>query len=130
MKKQHTCGAASVTFEDPVFIQSCASVVSQKEGEGPLGSCFDVIGKDPMFGADTWESAESTMQKKAAELAIEKAGLDSAQIRLLFAGDLLAQSVASSFGTAGLGIPFYGLYGACSTMGESLSLGSLCAAAG
>ena len=104
MKKQHTCGAASVTFEDPVFIQSCASVVSQKEGEGPLGSCFDVIGKDPMFGADTWESAESTMQKKAAELAIEKAGLDSAQIRLLFAGDLLAQSVASSFGTAGLGI--------------------------
>ena len=64
MKKQHTCGAASVTFEDPVFIQSCASVVSQKEGEGPLGSCFDVIGKDPMFGADTWESAEKSSRTR------------------------------------------------------------------
>lgn len=130
MIKQYTCGASSVSLEQPVFIQSCASIVSQKEGEGPLGSYFDQISKDPMFGADTWEAAESTMQKNTASLAIEKAGLDSSQIRLLFAGDLLAQTVASSFGTAGLGIPFYGLYGACSTMGESLSLGALCTAAG
>lgn len=130
MIKQYTCGASSVSLDQPVFIQSCASIVSQKEGEGPLGSYFDQISKDPMFGADTWEAAESTMQKNTASLAIEKAGLDSSQIRLLFAGDLLAQTVASSFGTAGLGIPFYGLYGACSTMGESLSLGALCTASG
>lgn len=83
-----------------------------------------------MFGADTWEAAESTMQKQAATLAVQKAGLQNRDIRLLFAGDLLAQTVASSFGTAELGIPFYGLFGACSTMGESLSLGSMCIAGG
>ena len=130
MTRQYTAGNASISFETPVFIQSCASIVSQKEGEGPLGSCFDSVSSDPLFGTDTWEAAESTMQKKAAALAIEKAGLDFSQIRLLFAGDLLAQTVASSFGTADLGIPFYGLFGACSTMGESLSLAALCTAAG
>ena len=130
MTRQYTTGNASISFETPVFIQSCASIVSQKAGEVPLGSCFDSVSSDPLFGTDTWEAAESTMQKKAAALAIEKAGLDFSQIRLLFAGDLLAQTVASSFGTADLGIPFYGLFGACSTMGESLSLAALCTAAG
>ena len=108
MTRQYTTGNASISFETPVFIQSCASIVSQKEGEGPLGSCFDSVSSDPLFGTDTWEAAESTLQKKAATLAMEKAGLDSSQIRLLFAGDLLAQTVASSFGTADLGIPFMG----------------------
>ena len=130
MNRQMTCGASSIAFRNPVFIQSCACVASQKESEGPLGTCFDIINEDPMFGADTWEAAESTMQKQAATLAVQKAGLQNRDIRLLFAGDLLAQTVASSFGTAGLGIPFYGLFGACSTMGESLSLGSMCIAGG
>ncbi|URW86219.1 stage V sporulation protein AD [Blautia wexlerae] len=70
--------------------------------------------------------AESTLQKQAALLAIKKNGLTCSDIQLLFAGDLLAQTSASSFGTADLKIPFYGLFGACSTMGESLSLGSMC----
>ena len=130
MNRQMTCGASSIAFRNPVFIQSCACVAGQKESEGPLGTCFDIINEDPMFGADTWEAAESTMQKQAATLAVQKAGLQNRDIRLLFAGDLLAQTVASSFGTAGLGIPFYGLFGACSTMGESLSLGSMCIAGG
>ena len=130
MNRQMTCGTSSVAFRNPVFIQSCASSAGQKESEGPLGSCFDLVNKDPMFGADTWEAAESTLQKQAATLAIHKAGLETSDIRLLFAGDLLAQTVASSFGTAGLGIPFYGLFGACSTMGESLSLGSMCISGG
>ena len=72
-----------------------------------------------MFGASTWEAAESTMQKEATTLAIGKAGLKPADIRLLFVGDLLAQTAASSFGAAGMGIPFYGLFSACSTMGEA-----------
>lgn len=72
MTKQYTCGASSISFQEPVFIQSCASVTGQKEGDGPLGSCFDVICPDPMFGASTWEAAESTMQKEAATLAWEK----------------------------------------------------------
>ena len=83
-----------------------------------------------MFGMDTWEAAESTMQKQAAFLAIQKAGLSPQDLRMVFAGDLLAQTTASSFGIADMGIPFYGLFGACSTMGESLSLGSMAVAAG
>lgn len=130
MNRQMTCGTSSIAFRNPVFIQSCACVAGHKESEGPLGSCFDIVSEDPMFGADTWEAAESNMQKQAATLAIQKAGLKTSDIRLLFAGDLLAQTVASSFGTAGLKIPFYGLFGACSTMGESLSLGSMCIAGG
>lgn len=78
-----------------------------------------------MFGCDTWESAESTLQKETATQAISKAGLSYEDIHLMFAGDLLAQTSATCFGSAGLGIPFYGLYGACSTIGETLSLGSL-----
>lgn len=126
MNRQMTCGTSSISFQNPVFVQSCASVVSRKEGEGPLGAYFDTICEDPMFGTDTWEAAESTLQKQAALLAIKKNGLTCSDIQLLFAGDLLAQTSASSFGTADLKIPFYGLFGACSTMGESLSLGSMC----
>ena len=75
MKNQLTLGTSSVSFKNPVFIQSCASIVGQKEGEGPLGSCFDKVCEDPLFGTDTWEAAESTMQKETALLAIRKAGL-------------------------------------------------------
>ena len=69
MNRQMTCGTSSISFQNPVFIQSCASVVSRKEGEGPLGAYFDTICEDPMFGTDTWEAAESTLQKQAALLA-------------------------------------------------------------
>ena len=106
MNRQMTCGTSSISFQNPVFIQSCASVVSRKEGEGPLGAYFDTICEDPMFGTDTWEAAESTLQKQAALLAIKKNGLTCSDIQLLFAGDLLAQTSASSFGTADLKIPF------------------------
>lgn len=130
MKLQKTQGAASIAFPEPVYIESAASIAGKKEGEGPLGRDFDMICQDPMFGTDTWEAAESTLQKEAATLAIGKAGLKPEEIRMAFAGDLLAQSIASSFGIAEMGIPFYGLFGACSTMGESLSLGSMAVAAG
>ena len=123
-------GKASISFTDPVYIQSTASVVGPKEGDGPLKEYFDMICEDSMFGEKTWESAESTMQKEAATLAIGKAGLTPRDIRMVFAGDLLAQTIASSFGIAEMGIPFYGLYGACSTMGESLSLGAIAVSAG
>lgn len=123
-------GTASIIFEQPVYIQSCACVGGKKEGEGPLGPAFDMICDDPMFGTETWEAAESTMQKEAAGLAIGKAGLSPSDLRMAFAGDLLAQTTASSFGIAGMSIPFYGLFGACSTMGESLSLGAMAIAAG
>ena len=130
MSKSLRLGAASIAFSQPLYIESAASIVSQKEADGPLGDLFDLVCKDPMFGCDTWESAESTLQKETATQAISKAGLSSEDIHLMFAGDLLAQTSATCFGSAGLGIPFYGLYGACSTIGEALSLGSLALTAG
>ncbi len=111
-------GAASISFNSPIYFESCASIVSQKEGEGPFGNLFDMICEDPMFGCDTWEAAESTLQKEAATLAINRCGLMPEDVQLMFAGDLLAQTAATCFGSAGIGIPFYGLYGACSTMGK------------
>lgn len=123
-------GKQSISFEEPVSIVSAASVVGPKEGEGPLGEYFDIVCTDPMNGCDNWESAESSFQKKAAQLAIEKAGLTEDKIRMIYAGDLLAQSIASSFGLLDLKIPIYGLYGACSTMGEALALGSMAIAGG
>ena len=125
MNRQMTCGTSSISFQNPVFIQSCASVVSRKEGEGPLGAYFDTICEDPMFGTDTWEAAESTLQKQAALLAIKKNGLTCSDIQLLFAGDLLAQTSASSFGTADLKILFTA-FRSMLHYGRISSLGSMC----
>ena len=110
MSKNLRLGAASIAFSQPLYIESAASIVSQKEADGPLGDLFDLVCEDPMFGCDTWESAESTLQKETATQAISKAGLSSEDIHLMFAGDLLAQTSATCFGSAGLGIPFYGSY--------------------
>lgn len=118
-------GKASVKFERPPHILGAASVVGEKEGQGPLGKCFDVVSSDPLFGQGNWEQAESEMQKRAARLAMEKAGVSAEGIRYLFAGDLLGQLIATSFGLAELKIPLFGLYGACSTMGEALSLAAM-----
>lgn len=118
-------GKQSIMFEHPPFIIGGASVVGEKEGQGPLGQYFDVITKDPMCGGKTWEEAEGNLQKAAAEKAIEKAGAKKEEIRYLLAGDLLDQLIATSFGIMSLQIPLFGVYGACSTMGESLSLGAI-----
>lgn len=123
-------GKQSISFEKPPCIVSCASIVGQKESDGPLGACFDLIEEDPMAGSDNWEKAESALQKKAATLALEKAGLNPEDIRYLFSGDLLGQIIASSFGMLQLNIPMFGLYGACSTCGEALSLAAMTTAGG
>ena len=123
-------GKQSIEFQNNVFILGGGSIVGKKEGEGPLGNCFDQIEEDPMMGMNSWEEAESALQQKAAELAIQKASVLKDQIRMIFAGDLLAQSIASSFGIVSLERPVYGLFGACSTMGEALSLGSMAVAGG
>lgn len=118
-------GRASIRFEQPVYIIESASVVGKKEGEGPLGLLFDLAGEDDMFGCETWEEAESSLQKQAVGLVLEKAGVTAEEVNLMFAGDLLGQSIATSFGLAGYGIPLMGVYGACSTCGESLALGAM-----
>ena len=111
-------------------MESWASVVGKKEGEGPLAPFFDEIETDDQLGQDNWEEAESMLQQKAARLAIKKAGCCPEDIRIIFAGDLLAQSIASSFGIGELERPMYGVFGACSTMGEALSLGAITVSAG
>ena len=123
-------GKASILFERPVYVAGMASVAGKKEGEGPLAGGIDMIEQDPMFGTECWEQAESAMQKQTADLALEKSGFHRRDIRYLFAGDLLGQLIATSFGTVDLEIPLFGLYGACSTMGEALGLGAMCGDAG
>lgn len=123
-------GKQSTEFERDVYILGAASIVGQKEGEGPLGENFDKVEQDPMFGQKSWEEAESEMQIQAAKLVLEKCGRKAEDIRMIFAGDLLAQSIASCFGLVDLNRPLYGLYGACSTIGEALSLGAMAVAGG
>lgn len=123
-------GKSSLHFKQAPLILEAASVVGDKEGNGPIATCFDRIVRDPMFGQDTWEAAESELQKQSAEKLLEKAGLKNTDIRYLFAGDLLGQIVATSFGVMELEIPLFGLYGACSTMGEAMMLGAMTVNAG
>ena len=123
-------GKASMKPEWPVYILSSACVVGPKEGEGPLGELFDMVGEDALFGCNTWEEAESNLQKNAVFLALGKAGLKPWDISCIFAGDLLGQSIATSFGISSYEIPLLGLYGACSTCGESLLLGTVMVAGG
>lgn len=118
-------GKQSVELKQPVYIRSSASVVGTKEGQGPLAELFDMVGQDDMFGCQTWEEAESSLQKDAVYLALGKAGLKKEDMRYIFAGDLLGQSIASSFGLSSYEIPLIGMYGACSTCGLSLSMGAL-----
>lgn len=106
-------------------ILSYAAVVGKKEGQGPLAQYFDEIHTDTTMGEKTWEKAESRLQTNAVHLALQKSGLQPGQVDLLFSGDLLNQCIGSSYGLREFQIPFCGLYGACSTMAEGLSLASL-----
>ena len=123
-------GKASIRLEQGAYIRMTASIVGKKEGEGPLGAGFDEVEQDAFFGKENWEQAESELQKRVVELVLKKACVDRRRVRYLFAGDLLGQLIATSFGVGGFDIPLVGLYGACSTMGESLALGAMTVNAG
>ena len=118
-------GQRSIKIPVPVYIRASASVAGTKEGQGPFGNQYDVVGKDDRFGADTWEEAESTLQKEALTLAIGKSGISKEEIRYLFAGDLLGQSIASTFGLGSFQIPLVGMYGACSTCALTISMATV-----
>ncbi len=123
-------GKASVRPEHPVYILNSGSIVGTKEGQGPLGLLFDMVGSDDMFGCESWEEAESSLQKTAVQLALEKAKASAEDVKFIFAGDLLGQSIATSFGISSYQIPLLGVYGACSTCGESLTMGVMTIAGG
>ena len=123
-------GSQSLIFRNAPYLISAASVTGSKEAEGPLGKLFDMTSEDDLFGAQTWEEAESTMQKEACVLALGKAHVEPAAVRYLFGGDLLRQGIATSMGVEGRQIPMVGVYGGCSTSRGALALAAMSAAAG
>ncbi|MGE4284464.1 MAG: stage V sporulation protein AD [Clostridia bacterium] len=118
-------GSQTVKLQNPPSIIATASIVGKKEGQGPLKDYFDQILDDGLWGENSWEKAESKMLREAVIKAVTKANKSLGDINYIFAGDLLSQSIGSSFGIRELEIPLFGLYGACSTMAESLSLAAM-----
>ncbi len=118
-------GRQTVLLYNRPKIISSAGVVGKKEGEGPLGKEFDRVFTDGRMNESSWEKAESALQKAAIDTALQKAKLEPEDADMLFAGDLLGQSIGTTFGVRSLGIPFAGLYGACSTMALSLGLAGI-----
>ncbi len=122
MKKK---GKQTVVFSSPPVITGYAAVVGKKEGEGPLKEYFDYISRDDKFGEKTWEKAESRFVSESSRTAIKKAGLELNDIEYVFCGDLLNQCTGSNYAMREFQIPCFGLYGACSTMAEALSLAAM-----
>ena len=121
----HKRGRQSFILPQLPVIDCWASIAGKKESEGPLASTFDAVYADTKFGQSTWEQAEKYMQQLALQKLMEKAGLKPADIDLVLSGDLLNQCIGSSFTLNNTGIPHLGLYGACSTMAESLLVASM-----
>ena len=107
-------------LDNPVYFESFSAVGGYEEGRGPLGKYFDLIDEKDLFGMKTWERAEAEMSRIALNSALNKTGLSPNDLNILVAGDLQNQCVASSGGLFSFGIPFLGLYGACSTCTEGL----------
>ncbi len=115
----------TLTFKENINIVSYANVVGKFEGEGPLSKCFDMIVNDEYFGEKTYEKAESKLQKTALDLAMQKALISANQLDLIASGDLLNQCMSSCYSVRDLGVPYIGLFGACSTMTLSTIVSSL-----
>ena len=123
-------GRQSFVFGEAPVIAGWANVAGKKESGGPLAHTFDTVIQDPYFGENTWEQAESKMQMIALENLKIKTGISNEEIGIIFSGDLLNQCVGSSFTLRNLKIPHLGLYGACSTMAESLLTASMAVGGG
>ena len=118
-------GRYTVAFESKPSIVSSAAIVGKNEGEGPLFDEFDEIVEDATFGMENWEQAESELQRRTVQKALEKANISKDNVDIICAGDLLSQCIGSSFGLKSFDIPFVGMYGACSTMALTLATASV-----
>ena len=118
-------GRQSFVLETPPVITAWASIAGKKESEGPLAHAFDLTSQDTLFGQKTWEQAEKHMQQLALDTLATKAGISKRDFDLVFSGDLLNQCIGSSFSLRNQKIPHLGLYGACSTMAESLLMAAM-----
>ena len=119
-------GKQTILFDNPPTILECASIVGPKEAEGPLCKYFDQTLEDEFWGEKTWEKAESKIIKETVNLTISKSGISNQDIDICFAGDLLNQCISCNFGLRDTNIPFFGVFGACSTFVESMSLSAIC----
>ncbi len=126
MKIVKKIGKQTIQFDTPPTILDCASIVGPKEAQGPLAKYFDQTLDDEFWGEKTWEKAESKIIKETVNTLISKSGIAIDEIDCCFAGDLLNQCISSSFGLRELNVPFFGVFGACSTFVESMSLGAIC----
>ena len=118
-------GGSTIIMSSAPSVKSFAAAVGKKEADGPLGACFDYVGRDVTFGLKSWEKGEGFLQSRALTLALQKGALSESDLSFIFAGDLLNQCVASGYNMRDFAVPFVGLYGACSTMAESLALASV-----
>jgi len=123
-------GNQTIQLESPVSILETACIVGPKESDGPMAKYFDKCLTDEFWGEKTWEKAESKILKETINTLFAKAGLSAKQIDYCFAGDLLNQCISSNFGLRETNIPFFGIFGACSTFAESMCLGSILASSG
>lgn len=123
-------GKRSFRLAQPPVITAWASVAGKKESEGPLGKTFDITAQDSYFAQKTWEQAEKRMQQLALQTLAKKAAMRQTDFNLVFSGDLLNQCIGSSFPLRNTGIAHIGLYGACSTMAESLMMASMAVGGG
>lgn len=123
-------GKQTIVYKTPPVIINAYSSAGPKEQNGPLGEYFDNKLKDELLGEDSWEKAEARMIQQTVQGLLDQARKLPSDIQYIFAGDLQNQVVASTFGLKDFNIPFFGLYGACSTMGESMSLASMMIAGG
>lgn len=120
-------GKQTIIFDNPPTILECASIAGPKESSGPMANHFDLTTNDEFFGESSWEKAESKFIKETVNLLLNKSNLSHHDLDLIFAGDLLNQCISSGFGLRESGVPFFGVFGACSTFVESMSLASICA---
>lgn len=118
-------GTSTLFFPSKPAVTGFYSVVGKKEWEGPLGKWFDLTIGEGHFGEDSWEKAESKLIELSTKGAIEMAQISANEVSICFGGDLLNQCIATNYTLRTLGVPFLGLYGACSTMAESLIMGAM-----
>jgi len=118
-------GKQTVRFDNPPIIIESACIVGPKEGEGPLAATFDRVVDDLYFGEKSYEKAERKFLEESVKLVLRKQNLQSTDIDFFLAGDLLNQLISANFAAGSLGIPFLGIFGACSTMAEGLILASM-----
>lgn len=123
--KNKRLGRQTVAFTNPPSIAAGSCVVGQKEGEGPLRKWFDYISDDSYFGHSSWEKAESVMLSKCFALCCDKARIPPSDIQYLVRRRPAQPVRRSTFAARDLPIPYFGVYGACSTMAESLSLAAM-----